>query len=306
MATATLLLPARHRLGGGPLSAAVAAALGRAERGMRAAGEREQVQRHFDLVPAGWPVAALTRQLDAGDAAGSAWLRADPGHVAPDMQGARLLALGEAVQLEQADADALLPALKPLFGDAGLLLDAPVPSRWYLQVAPGQPLPTFAAPEQVLGDDLFDHLPQGDDGRRWRALLTEVQVLLHQHPWNRDRAARGLPAINTLWFWGAGSLPDAVRSGHAQVRSRDPLLRALARAAGVETDGDGGVDALMDLRHLRSLAQLDAEAIAPLLAAMARGELQRLELDFEDGAWFDLQPRQRWRFWRRPLAALDA
>jgi hypothetical protein len=68
----------------------------------------------------------------------------------------------------------LLPALRPLFGDAGFSLDAPHPSRWYLRVPRDSRLPEFATPEEVLGEDLFAHLPQGDLGRRWRALLTEA------------------------------------------------------------------------------------------------------------------------------------
>ncbi len=306
MSAATLLLPARNRLAGARLSPAVARALGRAERGSTEPGERAQLLRHFRLVPAHWPVAALTRQLDAGDAARSAWVRADPAHVAPDMQGARLMGYGPSLDIDEHDVAALLPALKPLFGDAGLLLDAPVPSRWYLQVAAGLELPEFAEPGEVLGADLFDQLPQGVAGRRWRALMTEAQVLLHQHPWNRERAACGKPAINSLWFWGGGELPQAVTSPHAQVRSREPLLRALALASGADGDDGSTVDALVDLRHLRSLEQIDGEAIAPLLAALQRRELGQLVLDFQDGARFAIDNRQRWRVWRRPLATLDA
>ena len=40
-----------------------------------------------------WPVAALTRQRDARDAAGARWLRAAPARVSPDMTGARVLAV---------------------------------------------------------------------------------------------------------------------------------------------------------------------------------------------------------------------
>ena len=54
---------------------------------------------HFDMLPRGWPVAAVTRQRDAGDAAQAAWLRADPAYIRPDINGARLLAHGEALAL---------------------------------------------------------------------------------------------------------------------------------------------------------------------------------------------------------------
>ncbi|RBJ96936.1 hypothetical protein BRO05_14140, partial [Xanthomonas oryzae pv. oryzae] len=149
----------------------------------------------------------------------------------------------------------LLPILKPMFGDAGFLLDAPTPSRWYLRLSPDAKLPDFAPPDVAIGDDLFEHLPAGESGRRWRALLTEAQVLLHQHPWNEGRVASGKPAINSLWFWGGGVLPHAVTSPHRQVRSRESLLRALALAAGADAQGEQRVDALVDLRHLRSLQQ---------------------------------------------------
>jgi hypothetical protein len=288
------------------LPAAFSKALAQADRHSGAAGESEQLRRHFQLIPDHWPVAALTRQLDAGDAAQSSWLRVDPAHVAPDMGGARMLSHGEALALTAEDSAQLLPALRPLFGDAGFALDAPKPSRWYLRLPRESKLPAFAAPDQVLGEDLFAHLPEGDLGRRWRALLTETQVVLHNHPWNAMRASLGKPAVNSLWFWGAGALPDFVRTHYKQVKGNEILLRALADVAGVPgtaTDGEE-VDALVDLRHLRDLTLVAHEAVQPLLQAVRKRELQSLTLDFEDGAIFQLRRDQRWRFWRKPLATL--
>lgn len=308
MAQATLLLPARTRLVGQVLPADVARALGRADRSEGEAGERAQLRRQFQLVPDHWPVAALTRQHDAGDAAGALWLRADPARVSPDMTGARMLAHGEALALTGEDAAQLLPALKPLFGDAGMPLDAPHPARWYLRLPADAKLPAFTPASEVLGDDLFAHLPEGDAGRRWRALLSEAQVLLHNHPWNARRAAEGKPPVNSLWFWGGGVLPDFVRTGFRQVKGHDVLLQSLALAAGVapvHANGEGGVDALIDLRHLRNLDLLCRDALQPLFAALGKRELDVLALDFEDGALFSLRRDQRWRVWRRPLQRLD-
>ncbi len=307
MASATLLLPSRSRLAGAPLPAPVGRALARADRQQGDAGERGQLRRHFQLIPDHWPVAALTRQLDVGDAPQLSWLRVDPAYVAPDMGGARMLSHGEALALTAEDAAQFLPALKPLFGDAGFILDAPVPSRWYLQLPLGSKLPAFAEPDQVLGEDLFAHLPEGDLGRRWRALLTESQVLLHNHAWNKVRTAQGKAPVNSLWFWGAGTLPDFVRTRHLQVKGSDITLRALALAAGVRPSNDAEqVDALLDLRHLRSVETFGSDALAPLLMALRSGELSELTLDFEDGASFSLKHSQRWRFWRRAMATLDA
>jgi len=300
MATATLLLPARSRFAPADLPDDVARALGRATHAQLAEGAHAQLQRHFTVSATPWPVAALTRQLDAGDAAGACWLRADPAHLVPDMQGARMMGHGETLGLTAQDATALVPALQAVFAGYGFVFDAPTPSRWYLRLPIDMPLPAFDTPDDVLGDDLFEHLPPGEAGRRWRALLTETQVLLHAHPWNQQRQARGLQAVNSLWFWGPGATPAAVSTAHAQVRSRDALLQALARAAGVQSDGTQAVDALVDLRQLRSLQQLGEEAIRPLLQALRRGELQQLVLDFEDGHRFVLAAAQRWQFWKKP------
>ncbi|MGH8085633.1 MAG: phosphoglycerate mutase [Lysobacter sp.] len=309
MATATLLLPPRARFGGQRLSPSTARWLGRADQDD---AEGDPLARAFDILPRGWPVAAVTRQRDAGDAVGNAWLRADPVFIQPDINGARLLAHGDALQLTARDAAALLPALKPLFGDAGFPIDAPVPSRWYLRLPEGARLPPMADPAQALGADMFDHLPEGNEGRRWRALLSEAQVVLHNHPHNAERTAAGLAPINSLWFWGAGRMPDHVRSDFSQVLSDDDALQAFGAAGGAKStplpdrwlSADG--NRLVDLRHERDLARLDHDWLASMLADLQARNLDSATLEFADGRRFRLRRNQRWRFWRRPLRSFVA
>lgn len=268
------------------------------------AGGEAQVRRRFRTTPAHWAPAALTRQADVGDAAGAAWLRVDPAHVRPDLNGARLLGIGERLGLSQADVDALLPALKPVFGDSGFALDAPLPTRWYLRLPREARLPVFSAPDEALGEDLFEHQPEGPEGRRWRALLNDAQVVLHNHPWNAQRAARGLVQVNALWPWGGGVLPDRVVGDVSRVRSDDDLLRALARVAG----GEGAAlpaafvpesDAtLYDLRRFRDFAALQRDWLEPALEALRSGALRAWRLDVADGSGLRLERGQRWRFWR--------
>lgn len=294
-----VLLPERRRFAGQPLGAAFGRTLSRADRLPDAEpGERAQLLRHFDLLPRGWPIAAITRQRDAGDAVLHQWLRADPAHVRPDMTGARVLAIG-GLGLSQADADALLAPLRPLFGDAGFPISAPVPSRWYLALPVEARLPAFSPPEAVLGDDLFSHLPEGPEGRRWRALLNEAQVTLHNHPVNAARVAAGQPAVNSLCFWGAGKLPDHVRTPFAAIASDDDELLSLAALAGIGAVGDGAQ--LLDLRRARDWAAVAAR-LQPALDDLGR---DALHLDFADGARWSLRAGQRWRLWRRPMARLS-
>ena len=311
MATAILLLPARRRLGAQPLPHWLARALGRADAAPDGGeGERAQLLRHFDLLPRGWPAAALTRSRDASDAASAQWLRADPAWIRPDINGARMFACGEGMQLTQEDVDALLPALRTLFGDAGFPIDAPDPSRWYLRLPEGARLPSFPDPEQTLGADMVEIFAEAGDAadagmRRWRVLLNEAQVVLHNHPWNERRASAGKPPVNSLWFWGGGRLPDRVATAHAQVGSADALVLSLATNAGVPARAlpsrfESGMDGLWDLRDMRDLATLDADWLQPAHAALMRRDIDRLDLDFADGSAYLLSRSQRWRFWRKP------
>lgn len=313
MATATILLPERVHFAGQALSTPLSRALGCADHDDGGEpGTRAQLLRHFQLLPRTWPVAALSRQADVGDAAHAAWLRADPAWVRPDINGARLFGYGEGLQLTQADVDALLPALRPMFGDSGFPLDAPAPARWYLRLPREVKLPVFTEPEVALGTDLLEHLVDSDgsnDRRRWRALLSEAQVVLHNHPWNAQRTAAGKPPVNSLWFWGGGVLPDHVACAHAAVHSHDALLRGLAMAAKVEVANapepfelpSPHTDVLLDLRDIRDPMRIIQAWLTPATAAITGGGLARLQLDFGDGAVWRVTRKQRWRFWNRPL-----
>lgn len=302
----TLLLPAAARLGRQRLSAAVAARLGRG-RPMPGGepGRRAQLLRHFPLPGEGWPIAALARQADVGDAAGAAWLRADPVWLRPDINGVRLMAHGEALALGRADADALLDALRPLFEEAGFALDAPHPARWYLRLPEGERLPAFSDPGDALGEDIFEHLDISPEARRWRTFASEAQVTLHNHPFNARRAARGQSPVNALWFWGGGRLP-AAPSHHALAGySSDDTARALAAAGGQGAalpsrfEGRPGV---YDLEGTRDLQWIERYWLAPALDALAAGGIAALCLDDGDGWRFEARRGDALRFWRGPLA----
>ncbi|MEO8161991.1 MAG: phosphoglycerate mutase [Arenimonas sp.] len=293
-----ILLLERRRFAGQPLSSAVAQRLGRGERLPDGEpGERAQLLRQFEILPRDLPMAAITRESDAGDAGEGAWLRADPVHVSADATGARLKAWGT-LGLEVQESREFVAALRPLFVEAGMALTAPTPDRWYLSLPRGTTVPDFVDPAQAFGGELLSMLPAGLEGRRWRSLFNESQVVLHQHPRNAARIAAGRLPVNGLWFWGAGVLPDSVRCAAATVLSDDAELMALER---LDASPAGGhrAGSLLDLRRQREWAKVEA-----VLAETQREGLE-LELDFLDGARWRLGSGQNWRFWRRAPAGLE-
>lgn len=265
-------------------------------------GRESLIRNIFQFSGTKLSVAALTRDLDAGDTTGSLWLRADPAYIQADMATARLMACGE-LGLSREECVALVQPLQPLFGDAGFPLEATTTSRWYLRCPRGAKLPPFSTPDQALGNDLGDHLPAGDVGRRWRGLFTEAQVLLHNHPVNRQRVARGQIPVNALWFWGAGLLPEWVKSSVMAVHSGDATVRALARRAGVAIHtlteaptGDGEV--FIDLAAMHDMETVATWVERAEVALMTK-HITTLQLAFDSGERWHLTRSQRWRFWRR-------
>lgn len=267
-------------------------------------GREAQLLRHFDVLPRRLSAAALSRRLDADDAATGGWLRCDPAHVRADGPLLRLLAWGEQLAPETDEVEQLLVELRPLFGDRGALLSAPHPGRWYAAVTHAESLPPMSSPQQAAGEDLLAHLPPGREGLRWRQLWNESQVILHNHPVNQRRIRLGKPAINSLWFWGGGCLPDSVRSECTAVISADASLQALAGIAGLpvlQPQDQFAGRVLIDLQRLRDVAELERDLLPEVEQGLRRARWQRVQLDFADGARFQLQLRQRWRLWRRPL-----
>lgn len=79
----------------------------------------------------------------------------------------------------------------------------------------------------ALGRPVRDNLPRGTDARRLHAWMNELQMFLHDHALNRERATRGLPALNGLWPWGEGALPENVRTAGDVVFAESLPMRGL-------------------------------------------------------------------------------
>jgi hypothetical protein len=258
----------------------------------------------FEFIGTEVPHAALTHVLDGHGVEEVCWVRADPAFVMADAVTLRMLACGT-LDLSAAESEELCRPLRILFGDAGFPLEAAHPQRWYLRCPRGARLPRFAPPDAVLGDDLGAHLPHGDNERQWRHLLNEAQVILHNHPVNARRIERGLMPANSVWFWGAGVLPEWVRSTFEQVLSRDDVACALAQLAKIPVGKPAGAIAgdatrvLLDLADEREGAELEANFLAPLGESLHRRDFGEVVARFEDGPNFAFRPAHRWRFWRR-------
>jgi hypothetical protein len=254
-------------------------------------------------VPYDLPLAALSLRGEGMDPGDDCWLRADPVHLT--IRGDRvMLAAATGVDVTAPEAAELVAGLNSHFAADGLEFVAPAPHRWYVRLHVEPRIRTTPTAE-VTGRSIEGFLPDGDDGPRWRRVMNEAQMLLHGHPANAAREARGAPAVNSVWFWGAGSVPEVPRDGpYGAIWTSHPLAAGIALTASLPlqalpesgarwlanlTDRASGTHLLVigDLQDAqrgdpatwrRALAEFDGRWIAPLLQGMARGTLQSLTL----------------------------
>ncbi|HEY5636934.1 MAG TPA: hypothetical protein VIS77_08535 [Burkholderiales bacterium] len=275
----------------------------------------------FELEFGALPAGALGA-FGAGDPAQGLWCRADPVHLRL-MREALALVPVNAFTLAPAEADALRADLNAHF--AGTLeLVGVRPSAWCARLG-GLGAPAGRAPLDLAGADVDRNLPAGADAARWHALMNEAQMLLHDHPVNAAREARGEPPVNSLWPWGGGALPGEARAAWRSVTTDDPSVAGLARLAGIRAtasfaDAPGWLAAtaaegrhLVQLDALRApralgdvdardaiLRALEANWFSPLLAALRAERIGMLTLHLpESGLAFEVARSDLRRFWRR-------
>ncbi len=267
----------------------------------------------FGLDGGNVPAGALT-VLAAGDDPGEAsWLRADPVHLR--LMRDRLLVMpAEDLKLSREEADALCAALNHHF--AGTIeIKAVDPRRWCARIEKVISSNNESSLEHAEGEVL-----PGDP------LLNEIQMLLHAHPVNEAREARGEPAVNSLWLWGAGRAPK-VESTWTSVLTDEPIALGLARLANARygtlpasatawlerAPGDGRqlvvLDALraplalsQEAEYGERLAALERDWFAPVLAALRSGRIGMTTVHVPDGgaaASFETVRGDLRRFWRR-------
>jgi hypothetical protein len=272
-------------------------------------------------------VAPYALLADGGEPGAAFWLRADPCHLSV---GQDRLTVVDATRfdIDRAEAAALVASLNRHFAHQGLAFLAVRPSRWYARAdaAPAVPTPPLAA---ARGRALEN---RAGGAVWWRAIENELQMLLHAHPVNAAREARGELPVNSVWLWGGGRLAVPAASPFRRVRSADPLPAGLALAAGaralplpedaadwLRAAPNGGVDLVVldqlrepagygdGARWLERLGVLERSWFAPLLGALRAGRIGMVTLHaMGAGGALDAETtRQDLRhFWRRarPLA----
>lgn len=239
----------------------------------------------------GLPFAALWAQADGLPEAteGAAWGLLTPAHW---QVGREQIVLRDPAELglDETESRALLQAVRELFESMGWALQWGAPLRWYATHDTLAQLPT-ASLDRVIGRPIDAWLPERLAGQQLRRLQSEVQMLLHTHPINDAREARGALPVNSFWLSGTG------RSQAPAAAAPLPRVDERLRAPLLAEDWAGWAEAWQ---------ALDAQVLSALYAQATRGESVSLSLCGERHARrFDSVPRGPWRRWSRAWRRVD-
>lgn len=151
-------------------------------------------------------------------------LHADPVHMVAGMDHVQL---ASTVRLSAEESAALCAHLLQL-NTADLEFASTTQGNWYLWSKRMLRVSTHS-PQHAANSRLDDSMPTGSDGRVLRALMSEVQMALHDHAINRVRERRRELAANALWLWGQGEITNVPPRALPEIRADQPYARGLAQ-----------------------------------------------------------------------------
>jgi hypothetical protein len=264
----------------------------------------------LQLEPQAHPSAALSALAHGAVDKTGMWLHMDPVHLLAGLNHLSLLELTGELQPSSQQRAALEPPLRQhLQACGGELLTLPG-GGWLAHLPQAAQLRTVS-PMAAAANELELAMPQGEGSAALRRMLTELQMLLHEHAVNRERSRLGLPEVNAVWLWGNGDLaPTASRAlpfavgddaylrglylHHGQSVSRLPS--GAAELLGMLENQPQGIAVLAE----QSPQSFEQEWLVPLVHALRARRLMRLQLIL-DGWHLSIDRRALRRFWRRPL-----
>ena len=278
----------------------------------------------FDIEPGkDVPVAAVTRIVDNNHDASGNWLRADPVHLGADRNGLILMD-SFILNLSQHDAIAIAAEVSKVIGEYGWSIEVPFEDRWYIRIEDGLDLTTSEL-SSVVGNDIVGHLPRGKDSPKFHKIMNEIQMQLHSADINQFREKNGELPINSIWFWGLGSLDEIPEPAWSAIFTDDVFASSLAELTdtpcypvpqhflAIQENCESQSDVLVVLPHCqapsqyqniqlwdKALLMLEGCWFEPALEWLQQGKLKNLNI-ISDSHDFELGRFGLKKFWRKQV-----
>lgn len=255
-----------------------------------------------------YPSAPVTRTGDVNERASGFWMHAMPMHFAAGMDRLTAVMLEGHGAVTDCERAALEDSMREHFTAASCELVRSSEGQWLVH-APRALEVTTAEPALAVRGPLEQMLPRGRDAPELRRLMTELQMILHEHPVNVARADRGAPEVNAIWLHGGGLLEPLPLRALPPAFGDDLYLRGIYRLHGASSaqlpvDAHGlssqlGAPHAVAVVPCSDLDQLETDWIVPLARALRAGTLTQIDVVLD--RWrLVIERRALLRFWKSP------
>lgn len=264
-----------------------------------------------------YPSAAVIRTGASDERATGFWLRAQPIHFAAGLDRLTTVVLRGATRMSEEERTLLEPIFIEHLQSSGLQLHHASNDEWLLRSEVSLQLQTVS-PEFAAANPRAEILPRGPDAGALRRLMTEMQMLLHEHPVNARRQARGLPVINAIWIHGEGRLGERMLGDTApaslpEAWGEDLYLRGIYRLHGkpikaLPADATTLFSQLQGASvaviEVPDLDVLESQWLAPMSRALRGGAIAKLTLMLDE--WQVTADRvAMFKLWRRERPPME-
>jgi hypothetical protein len=259
-----------------------------------------------------FPIAAMSASVDGLDVGEAYWLRAAPVHF--EMQR-DCFSLSEPAPLsvKPEHARLMIASLNQHFAQDGLDFYIGQSGAWYLRADKTAQITTTLS-SVAMDKNVHHFMPQGIDSAKWKAILNEVQMLLHEHPVNEVRETNRELAVNSIWLSGGGVTPPFERfSNNVHLIVADEVLnQGLAKWANIPNQSvPKSLDEVLqkNAQHIRlelpQTSHLDCTWFEPLFSALKNKQIEQLTLNlgyYEKTLVVVIKPLDTYKFWRKSQA----
>jgi hypothetical protein len=255
-----------------------------------------------------YPSAAVTRTGAANERASGYWMHATPMHFAAGLDHLSAVLLDGERAVTGPELAGLEAVVREHLAAASYELVRTSADQWLVRVPHALEVSTVE-PGLAARGPLEDRLPRGRDAPSLRRLMTELQMILHEHPVNVGRLGRGVPEFNAIWLHGGGEIGKITPRELPPAFGDDLYLRGIYRlhdTSGAEQPDDArDLLARLDTREAvavvpcNDLDTLESRWLVPLVDALRAGTLARLDLLLD--RWrIAMERRALIRFWKSP------
>ncbi|BCA79464.1 cofactor-independent phosphoglycerate mutase [Desulfuromonas sp. AOP6] len=163
------------------------------------------------------------------------------------------------------EASELISTLQEELGDEEFQFYPGVSYRHLMVWRGGKDKLKFTPPHDISGQSIENYLPEGEGADKLIYLMNAAQLLLKNHPVNRQRGLNGQDLANSIWLWGHGRAPSlptmAEKYGiNGAVISAVDLIKGIGLYAGLDIINVPGATGYIDTNY-RGKAEYALDAL---------------------------------------------